>query len=120
VPGGVEPQYLYLTTTGRRSGLPREIEIWFTQYLGRYYLISEHSEQAHWVRNLRAEPRVRWRVGEAIVSGRARTLDASGDAGLVREIQQLSRRKYGWGEGLVVELTPDSPGEPRLGSDQGE
>lgn len=110
MPGAVEPAYLYLTTTGRRSGLPREIEIWFTRRDGRYYLISEHSERAHWVRNLRTEPRVRWRVGEARFSGRARALDAPADAERVRKIRELSRRKYGWGEGLVVELTPDSPG----------
>ena len=39
--GGVvrgEPEFLYLTTTGRRSGQPREIEIWFTSRDGRYYL----------------------------------------------------------------------------------
>ena len=28
-------QYLYLTTTGRRTGLPREIEIWFAAEPGR-------------------------------------------------------------------------------------
>ena len=27
-----EPKFLYLTTTGRRTGLPREIEIWFTRH----------------------------------------------------------------------------------------
>jgi deazaflavin-dependent oxidoreductase (nitroreductase family) len=107
--GAVEPQYLYLTTIGRRSGLAREIEIWFTRWRGRYYLISERSDEAHWVKNLRAEPRVQWRVGEARLSGRARALDAGADAELVREIQGLSHRKYGWGEGLVVELTPDPP-----------
>ncbi|MBI3800677.1 MAG: nitroreductase family deazaflavin-dependent oxidoreductase [Deltaproteobacteria bacterium] len=36
----VEPPYLYLTTTGRRSGQPREIEIWFTQCAGQYYVIA--------------------------------------------------------------------------------
>ena len=35
---GGEPEFLYLTTTGRRSGQPREIEIWFTSRDGRYYL----------------------------------------------------------------------------------
>ena len=109
MPGAVEPKYLYLTTTGRRSGLPREIEIWFTQRHGHYYLISEHWGRAQWVRNLSADPRVRWRVGEVTFSGRARTLDTAVHAGLIQEIQGLSRRKYGWGEGLVVELTPDLP-----------
>src|SRR2546422_4986838 len=43
--------YLYLSTQGRRSGLPREIEIWFTQRDGRFYLIAEYST-SHWVQNL--------------------------------------------------------------------
>ena len=32
--------FLYLTTIGRRTGLPREIEIWFTERDGRYYVIA--------------------------------------------------------------------------------
>ena len=53
-----EPEFLYLTTTGRRSGQPREIEIWFTERDGRYYLVAEHGEQTGWVQNLRTNPRV--------------------------------------------------------------
>jgi len=30
-----EAEFLYLMTTGRRSGAPREIEIWFTRVDGR-------------------------------------------------------------------------------------
>ncbi|MGH7320849.1 MAG: nitroreductase/quinone reductase family protein [Candidatus Rokuibacteriota bacterium] len=48
------PPYLYLTTTGRRSGRPREIEIRFTRRHGRYYIIAETGERARWVQNLRA------------------------------------------------------------------
>jgi hypothetical protein len=33
--------FLYLTTAGRISGQPREIEIWFTERGGRFYLIAE-------------------------------------------------------------------------------
>jgi hypothetical protein len=28
--------YLYLTTTGRVTGQPREIEIWFTEHGGHF------------------------------------------------------------------------------------
>ena len=45
-----ESEFLYLTTTGRLSGQPRQIEIWFTERDGRYYLLAEHGEQAGWVR----------------------------------------------------------------------
>jgi len=99
--------YLYLTTTGRRSGLPREIEIWFTRRDGRYYVISEHYHKADWVQNLLMSPRVEWRVGEATLTGRARLIDPATEPDLNETIQELSREKYGWGDGLVVELTPD-------------
>ncbi len=96
---------LHLTTTGRRSGQPREIEIWFTRRADRYYVIAEEGEGANWVRNLLAEPRVRRRVGEARFTGRAHVVDGA----LAAAVQALSTEKYGWGDGLVVELTPDDP-----------
>jgi deazaflavin-dependent oxidoreductase (nitroreductase family) len=102
-----EAIYLYLTTTGRRSGLPREIEIWFTRRDERYYVISEHYHKAHWVQNLLGNSRVQWRVGQAIFTGRARLIDPATEPNLNETIQDLSREKYGWGDGLVVELKPD-------------
>ncbi len=42
-------QYLYLTTTGRRSGQAREIEIWFTCYQDRYYLITLCGAPHNWI-----------------------------------------------------------------------
>jgi len=101
-----EAEFLYLTTTGRKSGQPREIEIWFTEHDGRYYLIAEHLEETHWVQNLRADPRVRMRVGDREVGATARVVDAAGDAALRQAVQELSEKKYGWGDGLVVEVTP--------------
>jgi deazaflavin-dependent oxidoreductase (nitroreductase family) len=103
----VGPPYLYLTTTGRRSGHPREIEIWFTARDARYYLIAEHRERAGWVRNIRAEPRVSWRVGERAFGGRARVVDGAAEPDLVAAVRAASEAKYGWGDGLVVELAPD-------------
>jgi len=102
-----EPPYLYLTTTGRRTGQPREIEIWFTRRGERDYLVAEHGEQAQWVQNLRVEPRVRWRVGEVVRQGRARVVDRAREAELHAAVRAASDAKYGWGDGLVVDLTPD-------------
>ena len=101
-----EPVYLYLTTIGRRSGLPREIEIWFTQRDGRYYVIAEH-RHSHWVQNIITNAAVRVRVGERLFSARARVIEEQAEPQLNAEVQALSRKKYGWGEGLVVELTPE-------------
>jgi deazaflavin-dependent oxidoreductase (nitroreductase family) len=100
-----EEPYLHLTTTGRRTGQPREAELWFTRRADCYYVIAEDRERAHWVRNLLAHPRVTWRVEGRTFAGRARVLD--GAAGV--PVQALSAAKYGWGDGLVVELVPDTP-----------
>ena len=101
-----EAKYLYLTTIGRRTGLPRRIEIWFTRHDGRYYLVAEHGLRAHWVQNLLAEPAVRVRVGRRTVRGRGRVVDARAERDRVCTVRGLSEAKYGWGAGLVVEIAP--------------
>ena len=98
--------YLYLTTTGRRTGAPREIEIWFTRHADRYYVIAEHGSGAQWVRNLQEKPDVYVRVGDTSFPAQARVVDAGAERELASTIRQLSEAKYGWGDGLVVELVP--------------
>lgn len=56
--------YCHLTTTGRRTGEPHEIEIWFTAVAGSLYLISGGGDRSDWVRNLQASPTASVRVGE--------------------------------------------------------
>jgi deazaflavin-dependent oxidoreductase (nitroreductase family) len=47
-----------ITTTGRRTGLPRRIEITFHSFDGHLYISGMPSERTRaWLRNLRAEPR---------------------------------------------------------------
>ena len=101
-----EAQYLYLTTTGRRTGRPREIEIWFTRRAGRLYLVAGHRERAQWVRNLRALPRVTVRLGRRTFAATARVVDARAEPALTGAVKSLSEKKYGWGDGLVVEVVP--------------
>src|SRR5690606_16681 len=67
--------YCYLTTTGRKSGQPREIEIWFGADGGTLYLLSGGGDRSHWVRNILADPRVRVRVGEQTFAARARVVE---------------------------------------------
>ncbi len=106
-----EPAVLHLTTTGRRTGRPREIEIWFTRRDGRWYVVAETGERAQWVRNLRADPRVAWRVGSDRIAGVGRAVDAAREPDLARAVRALSEAKYGWGDGLVVELVPSHAGD---------
>ena len=98
--------FLYLTTTGRVSGQPREIEIWFTERDGRFYLIAEHRERANWVRNTEAQPEVKVRVGDRQFGATARIVRDGREPELTAAVKALSDAKYGWSDGLVVELTP--------------
>lgn len=99
-----DAKVLYLTTTGCRSGQPRTIEIWFTCYQGRLYLNAERAYKANWVINVIQNPRVHVRIKNQEFAGQARVLDRQQDDDLWQVVAELSRQKYGWGEGLPVEI----------------
>src|SRR5215475_12186272 len=99
-------QYLYLTTRGRKTGQLREIEIWFTRREDRFYIIAEYST-SHWLQNLQKTPEVTVRLAGQSFSARARVVSPESEPELRQSVQELSRQKYGWGEGTIVELNPD-------------
>jgi len=72
-------QFCYVTTTGRRSGQPHTIEIWFAFRGGSIYLMSGGRDRADWVRNMQADPRVDVRIGNEQYQGTARVLNPADD-----------------------------------------
>ena len=64
-------QLLHLTTTGRRTGLPREIEIWFVVCGERFYLFAETGEAVGWS-NIRRNPKVTVRISGRQIGAAAR------------------------------------------------
>jgi deazaflavin-dependent oxidoreductase (nitroreductase family) len=100
--------YLYLTTTGRKTGLPRQIEIWFVLWQGKFYILAEHFHNAQWVKNIAANSHVHVRVGDQEFDATARALAPNDDGELWTTAQDLAYQKYGWGNGLPVEITPGS------------
>jgi hypothetical protein len=110
--------FLYLTTTGRKSGQPHRIEIWFVEYASRYYLISEKREAAHWVRNILADPQVYFSIGarEApesvlpITAGIGSTITEEEQPGLAANVRADMDAKYNWSDGLIVQLEPVQAG----------
>lgn len=97
--------YLYLTTIGRITGQPCEIEIWFVESEGNFYILAEHFREAQWVKNIEHNSRVRVRVGGKEFDGNARVLDSERDREAWQTAQRLANEKYGWGEGMPVELS---------------
>lgn len=68
--------FCYLTTCGRVSGEPHEIEIWFALGDTTLYLLSGGGNRSDWVRNLLANANVTVRVRDAIYEATARVVEA--------------------------------------------
>jgi F420H(2)-dependent quinone reductase len=94
-------QFLYLTTIGWKTGRRHRIEIWFVQYLEKYYVMSEDREHAHWVQNIVHNPTVSFSVSGRSFSGTAKVI-AKGP--VAAEVKKLMKAKYGWDSGMIVEL----------------
>lgn len=107
-------RFLYLTTTGRKTGLARVIEIWFVEREGRYYMVSQRRRASNWVRNIDADAQVQFSVGtrsdkteaRAATHALGRAVSAHEERALHRAVCALMDEKYGWSDGLVVELEP--------------
>jgi deazaflavin-dependent oxidoreductase (nitroreductase family) len=91
-----------LETIGRRTGRPRPIEIWFAADAtrDRIYLLAGGRERAHWVRNIRADPRVRVRLGHRWFDGAAAEIEGGPDDGIARRL--LAAKYQGWIDGASL------------------
>jgi deazaflavin-dependent oxidoreductase (nitroreductase family) len=63
-----------LETTGRKSGQPRRTAIGGKLVGNQYWMVSEHGDHSDYVRNIKANPAVRLRVGGQWRSGVAHLL----------------------------------------------
>ena len=63
--------FLVLTTTGRRSGLPRRTPLNYAILDGRVYLLSGFGRRADWYRNLTADPHVTLALPGRVLEGTA-------------------------------------------------
>src|SRR5690242_8489620 len=89
--------YCYLTTRGRKTGNPHEIEIWFGVQGNSIYLLSGGGDQSHWVRNLMADPNVSVRISKQAFSGVARLVKEEKEELMARHL--LTAKYQGWKEG---------------------
>lgn len=92
-----DEEFCYLTTTGRVTGRPHTIEIWFGVADGRAYLLAGGGDGADWVRNLRADPRVTLRVGGTDSPATARVVTDDAEDAVARRL--LAAKYQGWSEG---------------------
>ena len=108
-------QFCYVTTTGRKTGRPHEIEIWFVVHDGALFLMSG-SGSSDWVKNMRANTAVRVRIGDVMFEAEASIDPPDVDAQAVRE--KMAAKYQGWEPGdplsdwattaLVVRISPSA------------
>ena len=87
--GGVEPSdldYCYVTTTGRRTGSPHTIEIWFALHADTVYMLSGGGEASDWVKNIRVDRTVGLRLGDRDMICRARIVEDEQEDSLARRL----------------------------------
>ena len=81
-----DEDYCYLTTTGRISGEPREIEIWFGLAGSTLYMLSGGRDRSNWVRNLKRDPRVTVRIDDRTLAGTARIVNDGNEDKMARRV----------------------------------
>jgi deazaflavin-dependent oxidoreductase (nitroreductase family) len=77
--------FCYLTTVGRVTGRPHEIEIWFALDGTTLYMLSG-SDRSDWVKNLRKTPEVEVRIADDTFDGRARVAEDEREDELARRL----------------------------------
>jgi len=95
-------QFCYLTTVGRVSGRPHEIEIWFVLDGSTLYMLAGN-HRSDWVRNIDSTPAVTVRIAKQIMQGHGRRVPIGSEE--EERARTLVGTKYGeW-----------RPGRPRTG-----
>jgi deazaflavin-dependent oxidoreductase (nitroreductase family) len=103
-----DESFCYLTTTGRVTGKPHTIEIWFALDGRSAYMLSGGGDRSDWVRNLTKSPKVSLRIGDRVFEGQARIVSEPEED---RTARDLVVAKYspsyagdlsGWRERAVV------------------
>ena len=104
---------LLLTTTGRKSGLPRTTALQYEEVDGAIYLGSSKGTQADWFKNLVANPNVSIRVKSRQFSG---TAEAVTDPAVIADFLELRLKRHPRMVGAMLksEGLPTTPSRAEL------
>ena len=78
--------YCYVTTTGRRTGQPHRIEIWYAAHRQHVYLLSGGGRRSDWVKNILNDPAVTVEIGDKTHRGDARVIIEDAEAKRARTL----------------------------------
>ena len=78
--------FCYLTTTGRISGRPHTIEIWFAIHEQTLYMLSGGRDKSDWVKNALQNPTVQVKINSTLFTGTVRLITGIEEDALARKI----------------------------------
>jgi len=81
-----EEDFCYLTTTGRITGRPHTVEIWFALHNSTLYILSGGLDRADWVKNSLRHPRVNIKIQDSVFEGQARPVKDVDEDALARKL----------------------------------
>ncbi|MGW2830585.1 nitroreductase/quinone reductase family protein [Streptomyces sp. NPDC001286] len=84
------PTHTLLETTGRTSGLPRRTPVGGRRTGGSFWLVSEFGERSQYVRNIKADPRVRVRLRGRWHTGTAHLLPDDDPVARLRGLPRMN------------------------------
>jgi len=82
----VGEDFCYLTTTGRVTGRPHTVEIWFALYGSTLYILSGGLDRADWVKNAQRQPQVSIKIRDRVFEGLARQVKNEEEDALARKL----------------------------------
>lgn len=82
----ISEEFCYLTTTGRVSGNPHEIEIWFGMKGDTLYILSGGGHKSDWVMNLTKNPNVTVRIGTSRFTSTGRLVQSADEESSARTL----------------------------------
>ncbi len=106
-----DSQELDLTTTGRKTGKARTVELWFVYEDGLVWLLTgkdRNGPTSHWARNLLANPDASLKIGRTVFRARATKVDDSE----TRVLPLLNAYRAKYGDTTVSQFYGGTPRQP--------
>ncbi len=97
---------LLLTTTGRKSGLPRLTPLQFEQVGGEYFVASARGQAADWFKNILVDPHVHVQIGDREFAALAEPIT---DPERIADFLELRLRRHPFMVRMIMHLMDGLP-----------
>ena len=81
-----QQDFCYLSTTGRVTGRPHTVEIWFAIHRQTLYILSGGRDRSDWVKNALRQPHVTIKIKDTVFSAQARLIEDTEEDALARRL----------------------------------